>query len=433
MKVRRFLRLVILGIFLSTLTPLGGQAEAADPQRLLELCKPGELYSCIEYVGVIDSQGKAIEASMVGTPQTYPLNFAGQQFIGNSYEWRTPGIVHENGNERIQINAFYFPEGLPYCYSATLPCDTGVDEIVFQFNGAWWGNQPKPVEFPELGSNLQCGTSAAPSPCIRGWGINESVDYVIRIRTPKDWALSHTVGEGRNGSTTFTEGKNGAGILEVKASPARRSVSYSIITPRVIDIKTKADATWSVLNIFTQGVKSNSSKWLARCDYARGMSIWHNGNLQSYPNWDGSDQTLSLKVEASHLQMDGKQNVGTFSIAMPLTVASCLWGADLSKASQATISATYPELGITELITTTSKISQGTYILSASGFHYSAPTIKVKVVQAVAAPTPSASAAAPTPSASAAPAKKTIVCRKGKILKKVTAVKPVCPAGYKKV
>ena len=34
--------------------------------------------------------------------------------------------------------------------------------------------------------------------------------------------------------------------------------------------------------------------------------------------------------------------------------------------------------------------------------------------------------------AKAAAAKKTITCVKGKLTKKVTAVKPVCPAGYKK-
>jgi hypothetical protein len=425
MKVRKFLRLVVLGILLSTLTPLGTQADAAEPQKLLEMCEPGQLYSCIEYVGIIDSQGKAVEATMVGKPQSVPLGFAGHYFTGNSYEWKTPGIFHENGNERVQINAFYWPAGLPYCYSATLPCDTGVDEIILQFNGAWWGNQPKPIEFPELGSNLQCGTKAAPSPCIRGWGINDTVEYVIRIRTPKDWEVSHTVGEGRDGSTTFIRGKDGTGTLEAKASPARRSLSYPIISPRIVDTKTKADATWSVLNIYTQGVNSNSSKWLARCDYARGMSIWHNGNLQSYPNWDPSDQTLSLKVEAAHLQMNGTQNFGTFSIAMPLTVANCLWGADLSKATQASVSATYPELGITELVTTTAKITQGTYILTASGFHYSAPTIKVKVEQK--------KEVAPQIKEPIKPKLQSISCVKGKVLKKVTALKPQCPTGYKKV
>ena len=431
MKVKKFLRLVILGIFFSTLAPLGTQADAAEPQKLIEICEPGQLYSCIEYVGTIDSQGKAVAAMTVGKPQTFPLGFAGQEFTGNSYEWKTPGIFHENGNERLQINAFYWPAGLPYCYSATLPCDTGVDEIIVQFNGAWWGNQPKPVEFPEFGSNLQCGTKAAPLPCIRGWGINDTVDYVIRMRTPKDWALSHTVGEGRNGSTTFTQGKDGAGTLELKASPARRSISYGIITPRIVDTKTKADATWSVLNIYPQGINSNSSKWLARCDYARGMSIWHNGNLQSYPSWDSTDQTLSLKVEAAHLQMDGAQNSGTFSIAMPLTVASCLWGADLSKATQASVSATYPELGITELVATTVKISQGTYFLSASGFHYSAPTIKVKVEQIKETALPIKEVALPIKEV-VKPNLKTISCVKGKLTKKVSAVNPKCPVGYKK-
>jgi len=40
----------------------------------------------------------------------------------------------------------------------------------------------------------------------------------------------------------------------------------------------------------------------------------------------------------------------------------------------------------------------------------------------------------PTPSAApiAAPKALTITCVKGKITKKVTAAKPVCPAGYKK-
>jgi hypothetical protein len=431
MNFRKFLRLVISGILLSTVMPSGTQADAAEPRKLLEICEPGQMYSCIEYVGTVDSQGKAVEAITVGKPQTFPLGFAGQEFTGNSYEWKTPGIFHENGNERLQINAFYWPAGLPYCFSLTLPCDIGVDEIIVQFNGAWWGNQPKPVEFPEFGSNLQCGTKEAPLPCIRGWGINDTVDYVIRLRTPKGWALSHTVGEGRNGSTTFAQGVEGAGTLELKASPARRSVSYAIITPRIVNTMTKADATWSVLNIYPQGINSNSSRWLARCDYARGMSIWHNGNLQSYPNWDSTDQTLSLKVEAAHLQMDGTQNFGTFSIAMPLTVANCLWGADLSKATQASVSATYPELGITELVATTVKISQGTYFLSASGFHYSAPTIKVKVAQ-INEVAPPINEVAPPIKEAVKLKLQNIWCVKGKLIKKVTGVKPFCPKGYKK-
>jgi hypothetical protein len=59
----------------------------------------------------------------------------------------------------------------------------------------------------------------------------------------------------------------------------------------------------------------------------------------------------------------------------------------------------------------------------AAGFHYSVPKIKVSVIDAV-----------PTPKATTAAAKKmvTITCVKGKLSKKVTAVSPKCPTGYKK-
>jgi hypothetical protein len=72
--------------------------------------------------------------------------------------------------------------------------------------------------------------------------------------------------------------------------------------------------------------------------------------------------------------------------------------------------------------------------LKANNFTFSAPTLKVKLTQEavkpVATPSPIATA---TPAAKPAAAKKTtITCVKGKTSKKVTAVKPVCPSGYKK-
>jgi hypothetical protein len=100
----------------------------------------------------------------------------------------------------------------------------------------------------------------------------------------------------------------------------------------------------------------------------------------------------------------------------------------------ASVSASYPELGIAELVTTTSRVEGKFFKVSAAGFHYSTPIIKVKVVQEVSAtpsPTPSPSAT-PTPSAKPVVKMSTITCIKGKTSKKVTAVNPKCPAGYKK-
>jgi hypothetical protein len=87
----------------------------------------------------------------------------------------------------------------------------------------------------------------------------------------------------------------------------------------------------------------------------------------------------------------------------------------------------------------------GWLTLSAKGFTFSAPTLRVKLsqkadpapVKADPAPVkadPAPVKADPAPVAAPKPAakKSTISCVKGKTVKKVTAVKPTCPTGYKK-
>ena len=129
---------------------------------------------------------------------------------------------------------------------------------------------------------------------------------------------------------------------------------------------------------------------------------------------------------------------------MPIELAKCLWGVDLSRAATASISASYPESGISEIVTTTAKVVGKTYEVSAAGFHFSAPVIKMKVTQDANAPVAPKEAQSPAPAASpasSAPAKEqaaaaakksTITCTKGKVSKKVTAINPKCPTGYKK-
>jgi hypothetical protein len=86
----------------------------------------------------------------------------------------------------------------------------------------------------------------------------------------------------------------------------------------------------------------------------------------------------------------------------------------------------------------------GWLYLSANGFNYSSPTVRVKLTQEAPAPAPTptptpeptptvTATPTPTPTVTTAPVKKTtITCVKGKVVKKVTSVKPVCPKGYKK-
>jgi hypothetical protein len=72
-------------------------------------------------------------------------------------------------------------------------------------------------------------------------------------------------------------------------------------------------------------------------------------------------------------------------------------------------------------------------IFEISGFHYSAGTINIKLV-VPSSTKPSSTQATDSPQKTPAAKSKvtTITCVKGKTNKKVTAVKPKCPAGFKK-
>jgi hypothetical protein len=107
-------------------------------------------------------------------------------------------------------------------------------------------------------------------------------------------------------------------------------------------------------------------------------------------------------------------------------VARCLYGFT-SAPIQAFVSISG---GDTQVIATTvTGESKGWLSLSAAGFTFSEKTIKVKISQEAEKPIV---VVTPTPNAKPAAAKKTtITCVKGKTTKKVSAVKPSCPKGFK--
>jgi hypothetical protein len=130
------------------------------------------------------------------------------------------------------------------------------------------------------------------------------------------------------------------------------------------------------------------------------------------PRFDGT--TLKYRVAGLHWMPDGKTPVeGTYDLTMRSETARCLYGF-----SKAPISASITVTGAngeSKVATTVVSEKDGWLHLAAYGFTFSSPTISVKLSQA------------------AAPAKKTtITCVKGKLTKKVTAIGPKCPAGYKK-
>jgi hypothetical protein len=129
------------------------------------------------------------------------------------------------------------------------------------------------------------------------------------------------------------------------------------------------------------------------------------------------DGMLDYKVASTHYEADGTTLFkGTYELIMSSTVARCIY-----KFTSAPISATVSitsENGEANTATTVISEKNGWLKLGAYGFTFSSPTVRVKLSQEVVKPV--------------ALKKTTITCVKGKTSKKVTAVKPKCPTGYRK-
>jgi len=134
------------------------------------------------------------------------------------------------------------------------------------------------------------------------------------------------------------------------------------------------------------------------------------------------DDTLDYKVASTHFEADGTTVFkGTYELIMSSSVARCIY-----KFTAAPISATVSitsENGEANAATTVVNEKNGWLKLGAYGFTFSSPTVRVKLAQEKVIPKASVTVPA---------RKSSITCVKGKTSKKVTAVNPACPKGYKK-
>ena len=147
------------------------------------------------------------------------------------------------------------------------------------------------------------------------------------------------------------------------------------------------------------------------------------------PTFDEASQSLDYKVAAPHYLPNGDEFQGTYNLQISDTLARCLYGFSTAPIS-ATVSVVNVD-GVAKVATTVINNSGGFLRLSAAGFTFSSPTIRVKLFQEATSSTnsknaPSTSTKAPV----AKTAPMTITCLKGKLSKKVTGVTPKCPTGY---
>jgi hypothetical protein len=201
--------------------------------------------------------------------------------------------------------------------------------------------------------------------------------------------------------------------------------------PLIKDTATKSLQYWSFQMLNTWG----ESQDVQRCsNSSTDISGIVTTNALTYsagpPAYNKSEGSLDYKVLAPHYTSKGDIAVGTYDLLLKSEVARCIYG--FSKAPISGAISIVSESGQNNVATTIINEKNGWLYMSANGFTYSSPTVKIKLSQeaeVVVAPTPT-----PTPSASPKPVAKavTVTCVKGKTSKKVTAINPRCPAGFKK-
>ena len=152
------------------------------------------------------------------------------------------------------------------------------------------------------------------------------------------------------------------------------------------------------------------------------MYVGSNGVCElSTPVWSEDTKSFTWTTAAPHFAPDGKTvNRGFYKAIIPTADAALLWGMTNPNdaATALNVSVTTEAGGSTAAISKIS-VKNGKIIIDVSGFQFSRPKLKIGIKPGY------------KPSKATAP-KSTITCVQGKSTKKITAVKPACPKGYKK-
>jgi hypothetical protein len=344
-------------------------------------------------------------------------------------------LIHprDNGTKRASwvdwgdTGSWYLPDG-----SRCAGIDLTVCEAIREFPAGY-----------RFGVSLRMGTKlsgwyhgrlALPDVTIKNWKTGQEISVEAEpVRVPTlNFSVPNAEIPQKVRDIVFTEryfGKSGDGIREARINDGSSSpVMVDLAAAFAPAYKDKATSTNTYWAFKAMNYGQNSAEVQKCSDNTGNVAGLVTTNALTYlpgpPTFDKESQSLTYKVASPHYEANGTLASGSYDLSMRSDIARCIYG--FSNAPiKAEISITSDD-GEKKVATTVVNEKNGWLYLSAKGFTFSAPTINVKLTQEKVV------AAAPTATVTVAKKKSTISCVKGKTTKKVTAVSPKCPAGYKK-
>ena len=271
---------------------------------------------------------------------------------------------------------------------------------------------------------------------------NENFSYTITIRAPKAFEFGEV-----SGSAKRVIVKYGKDLQPVGGVATREIIAIlsPMATARALEVNNKMEEKASFIsygaNIWIYGQNNGIVDALGACGKIGGVQVVSNAMHSLDPTWDEIEQAIVVRLSTPHLLPDGSVNVGYLEIRMPRAAALCMWKVDLDGNIKASIAITYVDGSTPTVATVTGQRIGDDYLIVSTGFHYSSPTLRVKLSQDNAVKP--ADNAASTQSESKnenkvaapkiAPKKiKVINCVKGKLTRKISGANPKCPAGFVK-
>jgi anti-sigma28 factor (negative regulator of flagellin synthesis) len=266
---------------------------------------------------------------------------------------------------------------------------------------------------------------------------NPNYSFSVTIRAPKSFEFGEVSGSAKDVIVKYGKDLQTVGGVATREIIATLSPIATARGGTPTQVAEKATVISYGANIWIYGQNNGIVDNLGPCGKIGGVQVVSNAMHSLDPTWDTAEDAIAVRLSTPHLLPDGSLNVGYLEIRMPREAALCMWKVDLDGSVKASVSISYDDGSAPSIATVSGKRVGDDYLIVSAGFHYSSPTLRVKLGQNKATETQTTATETQTTSTEvqkiAAAKKITIKCKKGSLTKKVTAVKPACPSGYKKV
>ena len=277
---------------------------------------------------------------------------------------------------------------------------------------------------------------------------NENFSYTITIRAPKAFEFGEVSGSAKRVIVKYGKDLQPVGGVATREIIATLSPMATARGGTPTQMAEKAEFISYGANSWIYGQNNGIVDALGACGKIGGVQVVSNAMHSLDPTWDEIEQAIVVRLSTPHLLPDGSINVGYLEIRMPRAAALCMWKVDLDGNIKASIAITYVDGSAPTVATVSGQRIGDDYLIVSTGFHYSSPTLRVKLsqdnaVKPVDNAVKPADNAASTQSESKneskvaapviAPKKiKVINCVKGKLKRKISGANPKCPTGFKK-